>query len=202
VRDTAVFRHSRLQRLLCRSRGLERRHENRQDAQPALHGFRRAHRPEEKPKRLQGMYYNTTYFAYTAAVVLNDNIIMRTKIEKIFTAAFTHISDYIPSYRGPATCCCCPEAEIILCPINVLQQRICIRSDTIIVLRFFSCCTYPIDVKSEFTSDRKSRARPVRVRTGRFYSIIIISYDIIILEAIIISVYFGIWNFQPCTSGP
>lgn len=102
VRDTAVFRHSRLQRLLCRSRGLERRHENRQDAQPALHGFRRAHRPEEKPKRLQGMYYNTTYFAYTAAAVLNDNIIMRTKIEKIFTAAFTHISNYIyPPIAAP-----------------------------------------------------------------------------------------------------
>lgn len=54
MRHAAVFRHSRLQRLLCRSRGLERRHENRSNAQPALHGFRRAHRPEKKPKRLQG----------------------------------------------------------------------------------------------------------------------------------------------------
>lgn len=58
MRDTTVFRYSRLQRLLRRSRGLERRHENRPDAQPALHGFRRAHRPEEKPKRLQGVYNN------------------------------------------------------------------------------------------------------------------------------------------------
>lgn len=54
MRDAAVFGHSRLQRLLCRSRGLERRHENRPHAQPALYGFRRAHRPEEKPERLQG----------------------------------------------------------------------------------------------------------------------------------------------------
>lgn len=59
VRDTAVFRHRRLQRLLCRSRGLERRHENRPDAQPALHGFRRAHRPEEKSKCLQGIILYT-----------------------------------------------------------------------------------------------------------------------------------------------
>lgn len=65
VRDTAVFRHSRLQRLLCRSRGLERRHENRPNAQPALHGFRRAHRPEEKPKRLQGIYCT---MLHTAAI--------------------------------------------------------------------------------------------------------------------------------------
>lgn len=54
VRDATVFRHRRLQRLLCRSRGFQRRDEDRPDAQPALHGFRRAHRPEEESQRLQG----------------------------------------------------------------------------------------------------------------------------------------------------
>ena len=54
LRDPVVLRDRRLRSVLRRSHGLQRRDENRQHAQSAVHGVRRAHRSKEESERVQG----------------------------------------------------------------------------------------------------------------------------------------------------
>lgn len=55
LRDAPVLGDCRLQHLLRRAHRFQRRHEDRQHAQRALHCLRRPHRSHEKSQRIQGM---------------------------------------------------------------------------------------------------------------------------------------------------